>query len=181
MNDPSTRLLTLCELALELRIGGKRRSLLWLRDLAEAGRIPSLRPDGGNLRFNLRAVEAALIELAAIGQNAAGPAMIGVAGCGLTAAAAGPTGKGARVAGNCTPTIQTIDAAPAAAAVLRPLAAILVQVADRRRERAQRQLDGILTQLAAGGGKVGRWAERLQQDGQSGGGDGTARRVAGRE
>ena len=46
---------------LELRIGGKRRSLLWLRDLAEAGRIPSLRPDGGNLRFNLRAVEACVI------------------------------------------------------------------------------------------------------------------------
>ncbi len=54
----------------------------------------------------------------------------------------------------------------AASAVLAPLAALLKQVADRRRARAAKQLDNILTELSAGGGRVGRWADHLCQDGQ---------------
>ena len=66
MNDQSSRLLTLPELA-----DATRLPLRFLREEARAGRIPAL-DTGHRLRFNLRAVESVLLDRA--GKGTAGNA-----------------------------------------------------------------------------------------------------------
>ena len=70
--------------------------------------------------------------------------------------------------------MSTPDRAAAPNPCIRALAAVLVSAAERRRERAAKQLDGILMQLAAGGGRVGAWAEALRRDGEGAGGGAAA-------